>query len=275
MVVLSGRALFQQLRAERDVAPVASGAPAPAVEASASVTPSSLPALGAAGGADDSSARTVAAASGHDATRTAPEEVADMLERALTARVVPTCTGSLRVVEDSQGAWAGGNGATIWDCALLLAGFLQLQGGLAGARALELGAGTGLVGMCLAKLGARVVLTERALALPLLRRNLQENGLSDAASAAELTWGASPLPAPVAAETPFDVVVGSDLVFPNNAECHGALLQTLGDVMGPSTRCWLGYEPREKDGRPARHTARNQTCPESGPQGRCCHICAA
>lgn len=47
---------------------------------------------------------------------------------------------------------------------------------------LELGAGLGLVGLSLACLGADAVLTERPLALPLLRRNVEANGFTAAPS---------------------------------------------------------------------------------------------
>lgn len=170
-------------------------------------------------------------------------------ETALTTRKV-SCRGrpSLRILEDPLGMWAAGNGATVWDCALLLHEFLQHEPGLSDVNALELGAGTGLVGLGLAKLGARVTLTERALAMPLLRRNAAENPLQGPGSGSvrveELVWGAANLPSWAA--LPFDVVVGSDLVFPNNAECHHLLVETLCAVVGPSTRCWLAYETREQ-----------------------------
>ncbi|CAK0864443.1 unnamed protein product, partial [Prorocentrum cordatum] len=104
--------------------------------------------------------------------------------------------------------------------------------------------------MCLAKLGARVLLTERAIALPLLRRNLAENSLGGGpASAEELSWGTVPLPAPVRgaanADTGFfDVVVGSDLMFPAILDCLPALVETLRASVGPATRCWIAHEPR-------------------------------
>lgn len=189
-----------------------------------------------------------AAAKGRDEMDTpSGDEAARRRETALTVREVPTIAGPLRVLEDITGVWASGNGATIWDSALLLASVLQRQSDLAGARAVELGAGTGLVGMCLAKLGAKVTLTERALALPLLRQNIAENGLDAGPSAArveDLSWGVQ-LPA-WATDAPFDIVVGSDLVFPSNAECHGLLVETLAALVQPETRCWLAYEPREQ-----------------------------
>mmetsp|Transcript_82045 Transcript_82045/g.171739 ORF Transcript_82045/g.171739 Transcript_82045/m.171739 type:complete len:302 (-) Transcript_82045:68-973(-) len=183
------------------------------------------------------------------------------LEATLSSREVATDVGPIIVLEDPQGAWAAGNGATVWDSALLLSEFLQrelrpcmIPGGTNQAnargllhpsmRALELGAGTGLVGMVLAKLGMEVVLTERPLALPLLQRNVDENRLSTAQVHA-LTWG-EPFLGAAWAQEPFDVVVGSDLIFPNNSECHALLVETLAAVVRPTTWCWVAYEPREQ-----------------------------
>ena len=149
-----------------------------------------------------------------------------------------------KVLEDCKGVWAVGNGATVWDAGLLLADFLGMQDSLEGATALELGAGLGLVGMCLSKFGARVVLTDRPLALPLLRRNVAENCLDwglAAVAVESLVFGET---LPDWAEGGFDVVVASDVVFPANSECHGALIETLRAVVQPKTRCWLAYEPR-------------------------------
>ena len=50
---------------------------------------------------------------------------------------------------------------------------------LRGRNCLELGAGTGIVGICAALLGAKVTLTDTASCLPLLRQNVEghRNGI--------------------------------------------------------------------------------------------------
>jgi SAM-dependent methyltransferase len=136
---------------------------------------------------------------------------------------------SLRIAEDPSGSLSGGNGATVWDSALVLAR-LAADGDLGdwdGARVLELGAGCGLVACALATLGARVTATERRIALPLLERNVEANAaaFSGSVDVAELDWAA-----PGALGT-FDRIVGTDLVFASNADVHGALADLLATLV--------------------------------------------
>ena len=94
--------------------------------------------------------------------------------------------GAIAVHEDVSGAGPGG---ALWDGSVALAQHVAAtyaDGGLAGQRVVELGAGTGVPGLVAAKLGASVVLTDRARALPLLRRNAELNSLS--VSVQELEW---------------------------------------------------------------------------------------
>lgn len=57
----------------------------------------------------------------------------------------------------------------------LFAEHVRNPGCFVGKRVLEIGAGSGLVGMVLARLGAFVVFTDQAPVLPLLKANLSEN----------------------------------------------------------------------------------------------------
>ena len=166
----------------------------------------------------------------------------------------------LCLLEDPMGTLAGGNGAKLWDCSLALTRFLaehytddyfvKQHGDNTPNSVLELGAGLGLVGMALATMGANVVATERALALPLLTKNMEHNqgviigserkgGTNGKDSdnggsiqVAELSWGHETTVAFLEErdrreQPPFDIVVGSDLIFPSNVEAYPLLVDTL------------------------------------------------
>ena len=176
----------------------------------------------------------------------------------------------LCLLEDPMGTLAGGNGATLWDCSLALTRFLAEHytddyfvrqcGDTTSTNVLELGAGLGLVGMALATMGANVVASERALALPLLTKNVQHNERVIAGSerkdnsnndkddnggdcrghgsieVAELSWGHEATVAFLKerdrrGQPPFDIVVGSDLIFPSNVDAYPLLADTLSALL--------------------------------------------
>ena len=81
---------------------------------------------------------------------------------------------------------AAGVGACLWDGALVLAGYLAAQPRYkyVGLRCVELGAGVGLVGIALAMMGARCLVTDIAKVLPLLSDNLAANSFDPSARCA-------------------------------------------------------------------------------------------
>ena len=84
----------------------------------------------------------------------------------------------LELHQDPHGLWSGGIGATVWDAAIVLSKYLEANSEslLKGKAILEIGSGTGVVGMVCAKLGAKSVLfTDQKCAMPLLNKNLFEN----------------------------------------------------------------------------------------------------
>ncbi|ETV97919.1 hypothetical protein H310_09236 [Aphanomyces invadans] len=114
-----------------------------------------------------------------------------------------------------------GTGLTIWDGSVVLARYLEhvsLSVGhddnVRGKRVLELGAGTGLVGLAASLCGAsHVTLTDLAYALENLSRNVELNrgAISPAAVAvSELDWFA---PQSSSFTDGVDMVVGSDIVW--------------------------------------------------------------
>ncbi|KAF9146000.1 Methyltransferase-like protein 21D [Mortierella sp. GBA39] len=99
----------------------------------------------------------------------------------------------LEIYEDPSGLLHGGVGSTVWDTAIVLSKYLEKSNILATSSAtasrskrttlniLELGSGTGLVGLAVARMlsstgqKARIVLTDKANVLPLLQRNMEKN----------------------------------------------------------------------------------------------------
>lgn len=168
---------------------------------------------------------------------------------------------TLTAVQD-RGACEGtpafpSHGHCVWDAALLLADYLQAinnhnTGGFRGARAVELGAGVGLVGMALAALGAEVVLTDQAYALPLLRRNVQVNFTDrkqlKAPAVEPCQWG-EPIEGETlrrwATERAVDVVVFSDVLY--HAEASLLLASTLKELASDRTRVVFSFETRSAE----------------------------
>ena len=129
----------------------------------------------------------------------------------------------LRIWEDPRGTLAGGNGATCWDSALAFATAVSSSGDddnsvaattdWRGLRVLELGSGCGLVALALACRGANVVATERAIALPLLEKNVVANAAlvkrrCGSVACAALDWTT---PDADVINRGYDAVVGADL----------------------------------------------------------------
>ena len=95
-----------------------------------------------------------------------------------------------------------------------------------GQSVVEVGSGTGFVGLALAKLGAsRVTLTDLPQRLPILKRNVEENGLEDAVSVQALAWGTTSS----AIDNEPDLIVASDVTY--DAELVPLLATTLAALL--------------------------------------------
>ncbi|KAJ7344856.1 hypothetical protein JRQ81_000806 [Phrynocephalus forsythii] len=111
---------------------------------------------------------------------------------------------------------------------------------LRGRSALELGAGTGLVGLMAAALGAHVTVTDLEEAQDLLAMNIEcnRNLIRGSIRAKVLKWGEDAtafLPAP-------DYILMADCIY--YEESLEPLLRTLKDLSGPETRIFCCYEER-------------------------------
>ncbi|XP_042302965.1 protein N-lysine methyltransferase METTL21A isoform X2 [Sceloporus undulatus] len=138
-----------------------------------------------------------------------------------------------------------GVAAVVWDAAVVLCTFLEMGGiDLQGRMVIELGAGTGLLGIVAALLGAHVTITDRKAALAFLESNVRANlptDLGPRAVVKELTWGQD-----LGSFSPgsYDVILGADIVYLE--ETFEALLHTLDHLCSDRTvillSCRLRYE---------------------------------
>jgi len=107
---------------------------------------------------------------------------------------------------------------------------------------IELGAGTGAVGLAAAALGASITLTDLNHLKGLVTANIALNNLSARASFEPLCWGqpiSSQIPTP-----PFDIILASDVIY--EKECINPLISTLRALSGPCTLTFLSNEHRPK-----------------------------
>lgn len=139
-----------------------------------------------------------------------------------------------------------GMAAAVWDGALCLCRFFEEQRmDFSGRTVIELGAGTGIVGILAAMLGGDVTLTDLPLALEQLRTNMELNAAAVAASRGRvrvqaLPWGRALGSIPHS----YDVVLGADVVY--DSRCFPALLDTLLQLCGPRSVAFLscGMRPQ-------------------------------
>ena len=126
-------------------------------------------------------------------------------------------------------------GAYAWTAGVELACYLErhLKGKLSGLRALELGSGTGVTAIALARLGARVTATDLLPELvDLIKENAELAGLRPGRCTAKaFSWG-EPLKGELLA--PFDLVLGSEITY--NEAGFQPLFETLQALCETSSK---------------------------------------
>lgn len=148
-----------------------------------------------------------------------------------------------------------GIGAVVWNCGRFMCRILsrlpECPGGKfrPGVRLLELGCGTGIVGMaCWLRGAASVTMTDIPQMLPLVRANVLANfgdrgdgKLPEGITLDEHIWGSDVR----RFGRPFDVVVGSDCLYDGKA--MPGLLRTLLAVTNRNSVIYLVYKRRLED----------------------------
>jgi len=136
-----------------------------------------------------------------------------------------------------------GCGGIVWPAGQILSSYLIKKGSgfLRGKRVVELGSGTGLVGLIAAKLGAgKVWITDQQPLLGIMQQNLSMNSLQYNCVVAELDWGTV---IPIAIPPP-DVILAADCVYFEPA--FPLLVQTLDALSTKVTEIYFCYKKRRK-----------------------------
>ena len=132
----------------------------------------------------------------------------------------------------------GSFGCYLWSSALVLTLFLHSnQSQFQNKRILELGAGVGLCGLYLAKLGAKVTLSDAGM-FPQVLNNLKTvvdlNQVQNCI-VKELTWGQFTNEAKIVLDVPYDYIIGSDLFY--NSKDFESLIATVYYTLLKSPGC--------------------------------------
>lgn len=130
-------------------------------------------------------------------------------------------------------------GEYVWPAGLFMCDFLKRNPELVkGKRVLELGSGTGIVGLYAAKLGAaHVTLTDFIdFNIEVIKLNIKENGLEQTVEPRWFRWGTN-------LGEKWDVILGSDVTYPNMD--HPALWKAIKTHLKPDGQCVLAHHQRE------------------------------
>lgn len=132
-------------------------------------------------------------------------------------------------------------GAVCWDDAVVLAKFIERNREVyvkrGSTNVIELGAGTGFVGLVAGCLGAkRVYITDRNVMMELIRKNISGNGLESVCIGFEHEWG-TPIAFDGDPNIKFDLILASGCVY--HEEATPALLKTLQTLVDRSEDCVL------------------------------------
>ena len=146
--------------------------------------------------------------------------------------------------------YEGDTGVVVWDAAIVLAKYLETNTAMVRSKeVVELGSGTGAVGLCAGVLGAdKVILTDQEDLVEFLSHNIELNTevtpSESGVSALPLQWGNNThIENVMNMVTRVDLVLVSDCVF--YKESLDDLVETLQLLSDKQTRILLTYEERD------------------------------
>lgn len=132
-------------------------------------------------------------------------------------------------------------GECVWPSGLVMCDFLKRNPELVeGKRVLELGSGTGIVGLYAAKLGAKHVTLTDFIDWNILniKTNIRENRLGNVAEPRWFQWGTN-------LGEQWEIIIGSDIVYPVMDKI--ALIKAIKTHLKPGGKFILGYNDRPGD----------------------------
>ncbi|KAI8379469.1 putative methyltransferase-domain-containing protein [Radiomyces spectabilis] len=164
------------------------------------------------------------------------------VEKGISDFTLDTVPWTIRLAQDMS----GGCGGKIWEAANMMISYLvDYPQDFKNKRILELGSGTGLVGLAVAKSYPDVkslILTDQEPLMNLLRENIALNDVAHITTASVLNWG-EPLPDSIAPGS-VDVILASDCVYLEVA--FEPLIHTLLELSSKDTLILMSYRKRRK-----------------------------
>ncbi|XP_078419417.1 EEF1A lysine methyltransferase 3-like [Cetorhinus maximus] len=147
-----------------------------------------------------------------------------------------------------------GVSAYVWDCGVALCRYFEKQGiTFSGKKVIELGSGTGIVGILATLLGGDVTMTDKPNVLKQIETNVTvnvPNACRHRLQVRPLIWGENHTNFP----TDYDFILGSDIVY--SSVTYPALIETLCHLANQGTTIYLSSELRERNGSPSFHEER-------------------
>ncbi|XP_051869670.1 EEF1A lysine methyltransferase 3-like [Pristis pectinata] len=144
-----------------------------------------------------------------------------------------------------------GFSAYVWEAGVALCRYFEKQNAsFTGKRVIELGSGTGIVGILTTLLGGEVTMTDKPNILKQIENNVSINipsACRHRVKVRALTWGEDHTSFP----TDYDFILGSDIVY--SSVSYPALMETLRHLANQGATIYLSSELRKRNGSPSFH----------------------
>ncbi|XP_067848079.1 EEF1A lysine methyltransferase 3-like [Heptranchias perlo] len=144
-----------------------------------------------------------------------------------------------------------GFSAYVWQAGIALCRYFEKEKiSFTGRKVIELGSGTGIVGILAALLGGDVTMTDKPNILKQIENNVSINiptARRHRLKVSALTWGENHTDFP----TDYDFILGSDIVY--SSVTYPALIETLRHLADRGATIYLSSEIRKGNGSPAFH----------------------